>query len=247
MTNGNPLKPRILHGAFVEYGLSVPPRFVAFQFNPVQLSRSRSLSYSMPSASTPAQSAETGARSSTPPPPLRELHRAAQYADLDKLRDDQQVTIQEESISLELRLDASERLAHGDIVAEQFGIGPELATLELMVVPKDEGGMGAALESALSQLLGAAQGFSFTKGTKPPLILFVWGRQRVLPVNITALNITETEFSTTLQPIRATASVTLSVIEGPNPLYNYTRGALEAMSLLNVRNAADVADVIIPG
>ncbi len=38
-------KPRIRRGAFVEYGLSVPPLFVVFQFNPEQLTRNRSLTY----------------------------------------------------------------------------------------------------------------------------------------------------------------------------------------------------------
>ena len=38
-------RPRILHGAFVEFGLSVPPLFVVFQFNPVELSRTRNVSF----------------------------------------------------------------------------------------------------------------------------------------------------------------------------------------------------------
>ena len=63
-------KPKILRGAFVEYGLSIPPLFVVFQFNPVQLTRNRGLTYAAPS------SAQTGGRTSS----LRDFHK--RYDDL---------------------------------------------------------------------------------------------------------------------------------------------------------------------
>ena len=37
MPGGFKNKPKILRGAFVEFGLSIPPLFVVFQFNPVHL------------------------------------------------------------------------------------------------------------------------------------------------------------------------------------------------------------------
>ena len=55
-------------------------------------------------------------------------------------------------------------------------------------------------------------------------MLFIFGRKRVLPVNITSLNITETEFSTDLNPIRATVAVSLTVIEGKSVPYRYSQG-----------------------
>ena len=48
MTDGFPNKPKILRGAFVEFGLSLPPLFVVFQFNPVQLTRNRGLTFGFP-------------------------------------------------------------------------------------------------------------------------------------------------------------------------------------------------------
>ena len=48
MPDGFPNKPKILRGAFVEFGLSLPPLFVVFQFNPVQLTRNRSLTFAAP-------------------------------------------------------------------------------------------------------------------------------------------------------------------------------------------------------
>jgi hypothetical protein len=62
------------------------------------------------------------------------------------------------------------------------------------------------------------------------MILFIWGRKRVLPVNINSMTITETEFKTNLEPIRATVAVDLTVIEGPNAAYMYTKGLKEVMA-----------------
>ena len=78
-------------------------------------------------------------------------------------------------------------------------------------------------------------------------MLFIFGRKRVLPVNINSLNITETEFSTDLNPIRATVAVNLTVIEGKNVPYSYSKAMTEAMSVLNLANLTDVANVVLPG
>jgi hypothetical protein len=220
-------KPRILHGAFVEYGLSLPPLAVVFQFNPEQLARNRSLTFSAPGGE------QAGGRAGS----LRDFH--LEFDDLTKLRDAQLVTVNEETISFDIRLDATDRLDEGDSIAERYGIAPQLATLELMVYPKDE--------SLLGKLLGSPGGFSFTKKPNPPLILFVWGRKRVLPVNITSLDISETLYNTDLNPTRATAKVSLTVIEGKVKPYLYTKLMKEAASALHLAHMTDVANVIIPG
>jgi len=221
MSNGFPGKPKILRGAFVEYGLSFPPLIVVFQFNPVQLSRNRSLSYAAPGGTE-----------------LRRLHRQEKnLGDLQKL---QVATVQEQTIAFDIRLDASDALDDENTVAEQFGISPQIGTLELMVLPKEESLLG----SLVNLVSGSASGFSFTKIPRPPLVLFVFGRKRVLPVNILGLNVTETAFSADLNPIQATVSVNLTVIEGRNVPYQYSRAMTEAMSALNI---ADVADVVVPG
>ncbi len=225
MPGGFKNKPKILRGAFVEYGLSIPPLFVVFQFNPVQLTRNRSLTITSPGETSRGES----------------LHQTEE--DLLKIQECQKVEVQEESISFDIRLDATDDLNEGSPIAGQFGIGPRLSTLELMVHPKEESILGAALGS----LLGSSGGFSFTKKPNPPLILFIWGRTRVLPVNINSLNITETQFDTLLNPIRASASVSLTVIEGPNPLYTYSKAAKEVTAAFNLANITEIADVVIPG
>lgn len=250
MADGFPNRPKIVRGAFVEYGLSIPPLFVVFQFNPLQLSRNRSVSYSAPNsvvATPPAGETEPArrARTTRQQTSLRDFHQR-EFAGEDNLiaiRDGQQVRVQEESISFDIRLDATDDLEQGDAIAAGFGIAPRLATLELMVYPKAESLLGAALGS----LLGSSGGFSFTRAPNPPMILFIWGIKRVLPVNINSLNITETEFSPTLDPIRATVAVNLTVIEGPNLPYTYSKALKEVSSALNLANISDIANVVIPG
>ncbi|HEX2187458.1 MAG TPA: hypothetical protein VHG51_01110 [Longimicrobiaceae bacterium] len=243
--------PKILRGAFVEFGLSLPPLFVVFQFNPVELSRSRSLSFAAPNEvlppcpPCPPVEGAAGAGAQAPPRertrPLREWHK--ERDDLLQIQKEQKVTVQEETLSFDIRLDATDRLEEGDPIAATFGVLPQLATLELMAYPKEESLLGAALGA----LLGSPGGFSFTKGENPPLVMFIWGHKRVLPVNITSMNIRETEFSTLLDPVRATVSVSLSVIEGRNPLFTYSKVAREVSSVLNLANIGDIANVVVPG
>lgn len=242
--------PKILRGAFVEYGLSIPPLFVVFQFNPVELTRSRTLAFGpengaaeglplAPGGQATGTTAASGGRGRS----LREYHE--QTEDLTEIRDGQRVTVQEETISFSIRLDATDKMNEGDPIAATFGVLPQLATLELMVHPKADSLLGAAVDALLG--LGDEDGFSSAKKPNPPLVLFIWGHKRVLPVNITSMNITETEFSTLLDPTRATVSVSLTVIEGSNPFYTYSKVAKEVSSVLNLANIPDIANVVIPG
>jgi hypothetical protein len=233
-------RPKILKGAFVEYGLTVPPLFVLFQFNPVQLQRNRSLSFRtrnedfwFPSPGEPGSAGAT--RRFEGPGGLRKLH--AELDDLSEVRDNQIVTVQEETLDFELRLDATDALDAANPIAVGFGVAPALSTLELMTYPKGE--------SVLAEALGISESLAFTKPENPPLVLFIWGVQRVLPVNINSLAITETEFDTLLNPVRASVAVSLTVIEGKNSFFRYSKTAKEVMSVLNVANV--VTDIVIPG
>lgn len=256
MPGGFSNKPRILRGAFVEYGLSIPPLLVVFQFNPVQLTRNRSISYLPPNTESTcppcppptrtdreqsdAQQREAQLRRTQASSSLREWHMDK---GLDVIQKDQQVTLQEESIGFDIRLDATDKLNEGDVITQQFGIAPQLAALEMMVHPKEEN----LLKQALTSLPGSSGGFSFSGKDNPPMILFIWGLKRVLPVNIQSMNITETEFNTNLDPVRATVSVNLTVIEGKNPLYTYSKIMKEVMAAANLANITDIANVVIPG
>ncbi|MFI2508906.1 hypothetical protein [Streptomyces sp. NPDC018972] len=236
MSDGFPNKPKILRGAFIEFGLSLPPLVVVFQFNPVQLTRNRSLSFTFPGAEGARSGSGAGSRRD-----LRTFHGT--FDDLSALQKKQLVTVQEETIGFDIRLDATDKLDDGDTITEQFGIAPRIATLEQMVHPKAESLIGAAADV----LLGKPKGFSFARSPNPPMVLFIFGRKRVLPVNINSMNITETEFSTDLNPLRATVAVNLTVIEGKSVPYRYSKAMSEAMSLLNLADIADITNVVVPG
>jgi hypothetical protein len=248
-------KPKILRGAFVEFGhrsgptsvggggsVNLPPLVVVFQFNPMQLTRNRELSFDFPHPAPVRRGRDTSATlGDTQRKTLRQYHHG--FSDLAELQKQQLVTVAEQTIGFEMRLDATAGLDRNDRITTQFGIAPQLATLELMAYPKGE----SVLTGAQDDTPGTKKGHSFTRGSNPPLVLFIFGRKRVLPVNINSLHITETDFSTDLNPIRATAAITLTVIEGKNAPYSNTLAMTEMMSLLNLANIADVADIVIPG
>src|SRR5262245_61250997 len=114
MPSGFRNQPKVLRGAFVGHGLSFPPLIVPFQFNTLQLSRRRSQSFSVPAS---VQEPGEGLT-------LRDIHQGCE--DLTKLRDAQQVTVQPESLSFEIRLDATDKINEGDPITEQLGIAPQL-------------------------------------------------------------------------------------------------------------------------
>ncbi len=241
-------QPKILRGAFVEFGLSLPPLFVVFQFNPVMITRTRSAT------------AAAAAAASTANPAAQRLEAARQQrtqyfnilqqlsADKSKLFTDlragQMLNVRPETISFDIRLDATDKLDSGDGITEQFGIAPQLSTLELMITPKTQSVLGGLATALLGGPSGSFAFFSEDKN--PPIILFVWGRKKVLPVNITNMSIKEEEFSTDLNPTRATITVALEVIEGPNLPFLYTKTMKEVMSVLNLANIADIANTIVP-
>jgi hypothetical protein len=160
------------------------------------------------------------------------------------LRAGQILTVKQESISFDIRLDATDKLNEGDGLTETFGVSPQLSTLELMMAPKTQSVLGGLTTALLG---GPSGSFAFfSEDRNPPIILFVWGRKKVLPVNITNMTIKEEEFSTDLNPTRATVTVTLEVIEGPNLPFLYTKTLKEVMSVLNLANIGDVANTIVP-
>lgn len=239
--------PKVLRGAFVEYGASVPPLTVVFQFNPLELERNRALSFASPRTTMVPVSGgkEGGTRMAGAPAPLREFHQETR--DLIDIRDGQKVTVEEETLGFDIRLDATDRMEEGDPIATRFGVLPQLSTLERMVQPKSESMLGGAADRALAGLVKRARGFTFAESPNPPLILFIWGARRVVPVNVTSLAIKETEFSTLLDPVRATVRVSLTVIEGPNPVSAYSRVLGEARSALNLAGVREITNVVIPG
>jgi hypothetical protein len=214
-------RPKLLRGAFVEYGLSLPPLLFAFQFNPETLTRSRTASYTAGGADGSGEGCRDG-------------NEAQQRACMS------QVQVSEESISLTLQLDATDDLNSGEGLAGQFGIGPQLSVLELMIYPKTDQLFGFPI----GNLLGATDQFGAAQAKTIPILLFVWGRKRVMPVVMTSLSITEQEYFPDLNPKRASVAVQLKVLEGFNPPYLYSHGWRTALAAMNLGNIGDFLNVL---
>jgi hypothetical protein len=109
-----------------------------------------------------------------------------------------------ESFKLEAELDATDRLEAGDPQTTKLGLQPELATLELLVHPTS-----ARLTANAAM---ASNGELEIVPMRTPLTLFVWGTNRIVPVRVTDLSITEEAFDVALNPTRAKVSLGLRVL-----------------------------------
>lgn len=109
-----------------------------------------------------------------------------------------------ETIGTELELHAADQLAVGDGLAEELGVTPALAAIEMLLYPK------TALVVANKVL--AAAGVIEVIAPEAPTVLLVFGPTRVLPVRLTELRITEQLFGRNLNPIQAKVDLNLQVL-----------------------------------
>jgi hypothetical protein len=110
----------------------------------------------------------------------------------------------EESITIDIEIDAIDQLEKGDSNAVSMGIYPALSALEMLLYPK------SALVIANEVL--AAIGIIEIIPPEAPLTLFVWGAKRVLPVRLTSFSIMEQAFDPNLNPILAKVSLGMRVL-----------------------------------
>jgi hypothetical protein len=108
-----------------------------------------------------------------------------------------------ESFQANVELDAADQLeAPGsNPLSVAVGLHPTLAALETLISPP-------STSLILNKVLSLA-GSAIISPASVPLVLFVWGPVRVIPVRVMTLSITEEAFDTLLNPIRA--KVTLSM------------------------------------
>ena len=125
-----------------------------------------------------------------------------------------------ETVTLEAELDATDQLEFPDQNgnAVEAGIFPELSALETMLYPTT-----AQLERQNAQ--AAAGSFEITPA-ETPLALFIWSKNRIAPVRLTSLSITEEFFDPALNPIRAKVSLTLRVLSIDDLSFQHRGGGL---------------------
>ncbi len=109
-----------------------------------------------------------------------------------------------ETIKLDAEIDATDQLEAADPTTLQAGITPQLSALEMIVYPTSS---QLQLNNSLEQ-----NGTLEIIPMDAPLSLFVWSKNRIIPVRITDLSVTEEAFDTSLNPTRAKVSLGLRVL-----------------------------------
>lgn len=201
-------------GLLVEYSLSIPPLMLEFQFNPKTLSRTRTITVKTGNA--------PGTRGGYDFALPTETSRVAQG-----------VTMEPESFSIAILVDATDRMNDGNEIAIKNGIQPELDTLRTMVEPKTQGPGGVQMLSSL----GTGGERAFQRQESPSVVLFIWGSQ-ILPIFLTSVKVDEQAHLPNLVPYRAEVTLGMQVIEGNNPFYQVEKFRQVASAALNTVQTA---------
>ena len=109
-----------------------------------------------------------------------------------------------ETITLSIEVDATDQLEQANPLAVTMGLNPTLAALEMMLYPK---AASVFINDALS-LIGTIEVIPIDG----PMILFVWGPTRVLPVRLTSFSITEEAYDHIAQPDSCQGRLSLTVL-----------------------------------
>ncbi|MDX1384907.1 MAG: hypothetical protein R3190_14740 [Thermoanaerobaculia bacterium] len=221
MPNGYSRSPLLLKGALVEFSerfLGPIPNIIIFQYNPESLGRS--LDVWQPAAGEDEEGrvgGSTGGGSGT-----------AQPSDPP------------ETFTLELVVDATDELESGDPVAVITGVADRLAAMEMLLYPQEGSLLGDLLGSLSGSLSVSGGGVSaggsagaeaeaVPRGTVP-IVLFVWGPGRIVPVRVTSFSVDEQAFSPILYPIRAKVSIGLKILT-PDDLAGHPEGLAKDIAI----------------
>jgi len=115
-----------------------------------------------------------------------------------------------------------------------------LAALELLLYATDQ-------QNQLNILAAPSSGPDVPPD-QLPIVLFVWGPGRVLPVRLTSLTIREQEFDSLLNPIRAEVDLSLEILKrlpkssAARGVYDYTEKQMRIVARLQLVN--DVQSVL---
>ncbi|HEU4389387.1 MAG TPA: hypothetical protein VFV34_16405 [Blastocatellia bacterium] len=110
----------------------------------------------------------------------------------------------QETIRLDVEIDAADQLEKADPSATKLGIHPTLASLEMLLYPKST----LVIANEVLLRLGVIEIIP----PEAPLTLFCWGEKRILPVRLTDVSITEEAFDPNLNPLRAKVGLSLHVL-----------------------------------
>jgi len=125
-----------------------------------------------------------------------------------------------ESIKLEAEIDATDQLELPDNnpTAVANGIAPQLAVLEALVNP--------SVAELLNVAAMSAGGTLEIIPPEAPLVLFIWSKNRIVPVRVTEFSITEEAFDPALNPVRAKVSLGLRVMSTDDLGFTHKGGTM---------------------
>lgn len=229
-----------LRGALIAFTDTFPlpvPTVVVFQYNPETMTHGWTVSSTAPTGQAAATSHVSQLAVSGPPV---------------------------ETFSFTLAMDANDTIADGDPVAaklaEGSGIYSRLAALEMLMFP---------LPSKTGALVGTVSAAKETVAKPPsrkvpagdlPLVMFVWGPGRIVPVRVTTFSVTEKLYdSHLLNPTHAEAQIALralasnelsDVSDTMKPVARaataYMHKLRQSLALANISNAADSIVGMLP-
>lgn len=248
--NGFSRSPLLLKGALIEFSerfIGPLPNIIIFQYNPASMSRSLEVY-------NPFQTEEV-------------TDEEGQVQSVNySISADAQPHDPPESFSLELELDATDDLEIGDPIAVATGVADRIAALEMLLYPQEESLLGELLGAISVSIGGGGASASTSAAAEPvprgrvPVLLFVWGPGRILPVRLTSFNVDEQAHSPILYPTQAKVSLGVQVLT-LNELnayqdsmskdlaiaaYKFTRKQKQVLAASNVANTVQSILGILP-
>jgi hypothetical protein len=140
-----------------------------------------------------------------------------------------------ETLTIEVDIDAADQLEFPDQNQNvvQNGIQPQLAVLESLTNPTSE-------QLNNNNNLANAGTLEIAP-MEAPLALFVWSKNRIVPISISTFSITEEAFDTQLNPIRAKVNLAMKVLNINDLGFKHKGGSLFMSYLQNKEQLATKA------
>ena len=242
MPTGYSRSPKLLKGALIEFSerfIGPIPNVIVFQYNPETMTRTLEV-WSQNGGGDSSASNDTSHTAQPFDPP--------------------------ETFTLALELDAADALENpaAHPVAFISGVADRIAAMEMLLYPQGDsllggllgsisvsvGGAGASVGGAAGAATGAVQ--PVPRGTVP-VVLFVWGPGRIVPVRLTSFTVEEQAYSPLLYPIRAKVNMGLKILTPKDfptcnrklseelaiTAFNFTRKQKEVLAAANMANSVE--------
>jgi hypothetical protein len=237
MPTGYSRSPKLLKGALIEFSerfIGPIPNVIVFQYNPETMTRALEV-WSQGGGGESSASNETSHTAQPFDPP--------------------------ESFTLALELDAADALEKPEShpVAFISGVADRIAAMEMLLYPQGDSLLGGLMGSISGALGGASVSAGGSGTVQPasrgtvPVVLFVWGPGRIVPVRLTTFSVEEQAYSPLLYPIRAKVSIGLKILTPRDfptenrklsedlaiTAFNFTRKQKEVLAAANLANSVE--------